>query len=301
MLATLESPKQDLSPPPALVARLRKRADQLRMLPAVAMKALEIAKNPDCSISEFAAVVELDVKLATDMLKIANSALYSPTTPIVNLHRAVLRLGFRECQSLIMTASITSLMHRMSLEQEWVRGVLWRHSFNTALLATHLNRTFHLGLQGEEFTAGLMHDFGRTLLAVVIPEEFQQIDSMEFDESIETLAHEQSVIGTDHCRLGAWYATQQQLPVPIPEVILLHHQPELARSGRRLTSLIAVADHMANHLQRFEEPEGYDAAANPFWPGLAEFSDTHFERQFVEVAASLMKEAQRDAEQLMKQ
>ena len=299
MLATLDAIDRDLSPPPALAARLARRADQLRMLPAVAMEALEIAKDPECSIAEFAAVVERDVKLATDMLKIANSALYSPTTPVVNLHRTVVRLGFRECQYLIMAASIASLMNRMTMEQEWIRGVLWRHSFNTALLGVHLNRTFHLGFQGEEFTAGLMHDFGRTLLAVVVPEQFQEIDPMEFEESLDTLAHEQSVIGTDHCRLGAWYAIQQQLPIPLPEVILLHHQPELAEEGRRLTTLIAVADHMANHLQRFEEAEGYDAAANPFMPNLAEFGDSHFERHFVESAAALMEEAQRDAENLM--
>jgi HD-like signal output (HDOD) protein len=299
MLATLEPTDLALVPPPGLVARLAKHADQLRMLPAVATEALELAKNPECSISEFAAVVERDVKLAADMLKIANSALYSPPKPIMNLHRAVLRLGFRECQYLIMTASITSLMNRISLKQQWIRGVLWRHSFNTALLAIHLNRSFHLGFQGEEFTAGLMHDFGRTLMAVAVPEQFEQIDPMDFDESPHILKFEHELIGTDHCRLGAWYAVQQELPDPLPEVLLRHHHPELAREGQKLTALIAVADHMANHLQRFEKSAGYEPAANPFWPILAKFADSHFERHFIETAPALMEEAQRDAENLM--
>lgn len=299
MSLILEPTRNDLAPPPELATRLAKRADQLRMLPAVAVEALEIAKDPECSIAEFAAVVERDVKLATDMLKIANSALYSPTTPIVNLHRAVLRLGFRECQYLIMTASIASLMNRIPLEQEWIRSVLWRHSFNTALLSIHLNRTFHFGFQGEEFTAGLMHDFGRTLLAVVAPEQFQDVDPMEFIESADLLDYEQEILGTDHCRLGAWYAIQQELPAPLPEVILLHHQPELAQKGRKLTTLIAVADHMANHLQRFEEAAGYDANTNPFWADMAEMADSNFQKHFIEIAPALMEEAQSDAEKLM--
>ncbi len=149
MLATLEPYDLALAPPPALAARLAKRAGQLRMLPAVATDALELAKDPECSIAEFAAIVERDVKLAMDMLRIANSAFYSPSKPIVDLKRAVLRLGFRECQYLIMTACIASLMNRMSLEQEWIRGAFWRHSFHTAMLANHLNRTFHLGFQGK--------------------------------------------------------------------------------------------------------------------------------------------------------
>lgn len=299
-MLTLQSPTDiDLTPPALLLARFSKRADQLRMLPAIATEALELAKDPECTISEFTAVVERDVKLATDMLKIANSALYCPTTPIVNLHRAVVRLGFRECQHLIFTASISSLMNRMSMEQEWIRSVLWRHSFNTALLAVHLNRMFHMGFQGEEFTAGLMHDFGRTLLAVILPEQFAEVDPLGFEESPETLAFEESLIDSNHCRLGAWYAIQQELPAPIPEVILLHHQPELADQGRRLTSLIAVADHMANHLQRFDEPAGYEPDSNPFVPILSEFIGQQFETHFHEAASSLMEDAQQDADGMM--
>ncbi len=122
---------------------------------------------------------------------------------------------------------------------------------------------------------------------------------MDFDESPHILAHEHSLTGTDHCRLGAWYATQQELPALLAEVILRHHQPELAREGRKLTALIAVADHMANHLQRFEESAGYEPAANPFWSIRAEFADPHFERHFVEMTPLLMEEAQHDAENLM--
>ena len=206
----------------------------------------------------------------------------------MNLHRAVVRLGLRECHNLILTASITSLMSRISLDQEWIRGVLWRHSFNTALLAVYLNNTFRFGFQGEEFTAGLIHDFGRTLLAVAEPEQFSAIDPMNFEESPDQLVQEELLVGTNHCRLGAWYAIQQQLPQPIPEVILWHHQPEMAEEGRRLTSLIAVADHMANHLQRFEESAGYDPFSNPFMPILAEYSDASFEKHFSEMSFTLM-------------
>ncbi|MCX7421902.1 MAG: HDOD domain-containing protein [Planctomycetia bacterium] len=300
MLATLEPNELDLTPPPEIVALLNKRAHKLRMLPAVAVEALELAKNPECTISEFATFVERDVKLATDMLKIANSALYCPTTPILNLHRAVVRLGFRECQYLIMTASVSSLMNRLPLDQEWIREVHSRHSFNTALLAIHMNRIFHFGFQGEEFTAGLMHDFGRLLIALVAPERFKEIDPMDFDESPETLVREHALLGTDHCRLGAWYATQQKLPAPLPTVILHHHQPELAEQSQKLTTLIAVADHMANHLQRHEESAGYNPDSNPFWPALADHADATVEKHFHELVPAMMEVTQRDAASLMK-
>lgn len=296
MSTTLELAAHDLSPPPALAARLKKQEAQLIMLPAVATEAMELIKNPDCTIAELSEVVERDVKLAADMLKIANSVVYRPTVPVVNLHRAVVRLGLRECHNLILMASITSLMSRISLDQEWIRGILWRHSFNTALLAVYLNNTFRFGFQGEEFTTGLIHDFGRTLLVIAEPERFSAIDPLNFEETPEQLVQEELLVGTNHCRLGAWYAIQQKLPQPIPDVILWHHQPEMTEESRRLTSLIAVSDHMANHLQRFEEAAGYDPSSNPFVPTLAEFGDALFEKRFAEMSLALMEKAQRDSE-----
>lgn len=299
MPAALTMNDIDLSLPPELERNLRKRAGQLRMLPAVATEALQIAKDPNCSLSEFAAVVERDLKLASDILKIANSALYSPIVPIASLQRAVVRVGFREVQNLIMAASMASLMNRLSLEHEWVRGVLWRHSFNTALIALHLNRTFHFSFGGDEFAAGLMHDFGRMLFAVAVPDQFAEIDPLEFEETATILDNETAVIGTDHCRLGAWFARENQLPESLVEVILHHHRPAEAKKNRKLTALIRVADDMANHLQRFEEPAGYQAERNPALPVLMEFGEPGFATHFCEVAPALMQEAQQDAESLM--
>lgn len=299
MVSATEAYDLEAALPSYLLERLAKRSNQLRMLPVVASEAIEIANKPNSTIAEFAVVVERDLKLATDMLKIANSTIYNPSTPITNLHRAVIRLGFRECKFLIMAASAAGLMNRISMEQEWVRAVLWRHSFYTALLSIHLNRTFKLGFQGEEFTAGLLHDFGRTLLAIAVPHRFHKVDPMEFDESCAIQEHEQSVIGTDHCQIGAWYALQQQLPSPLPELILCHHRPELAQDGRRLTALVSVADHMANHLHLFGTPDGYLPSSNPYWPILAEFADSRFERTFKEAVPVSMQNAQRDVAALL--
>ncbi len=299
MIATMPDVDANLKPPAKIVQALKKRVGQLQMLPVVAQEALQIVKDPQCSISQFTNVVKRDVKLTGDILEMANSALYCPVTPIVDLNRCVMRIGFRECQYLILSASVASLMHRVTMTQEWVRENLWLHSFTTALLSTRINRAFHLGFQGEEFTAGLLHDFGRLLIAVVDPETFLKVDPLGYDESPALLDREFDAIGTDHCRLGAWFTHSQQIPNPIPSVILNHHQPELAEEHQRLTALIAVADQLANDWQRLG-----DRMLEEFTPPsalslLADDENGAFVASFTEVFPTLLAESHRDAEAMM--
>lgn len=299
VIATAPLNVANLKPPPELIQALKKHVGKLQMLPAVAKEALEMVKDPECSILRFTSVVKRDVKLTINILKLANCALYSPVTPIVDLNRCVMRIGFRECQNLILAASIAGLMNRVTMGSELVREALRRHSFMTAVLATRINRTLHLGFQGEEFTGGLLHDFGRILFAMIVPDSFPLFDPVDFDESPEQLEREFDATGTDHCRLGAWFTHVNQLPQPIPSIILHHHQPQLAVQHQRLTALIAVADQMANDWQRlgagfveeFEPPSALDL--------LTDDRHEEFVSEFVNLAPTLMEEAQRDADVLI--
>lgn len=299
MIATAPVAEANLKPPTELIQALRKRVGNLQMLPAVAQEALQMVKNPDCSIVQFTSVIKRDVKLTADILKMANSALYCPVTPIVDLNRCVMRIGFRECQYLILNASISSLMNRVTMSQEWIREALWRHSFTTALLATRINRTFHLGFQGEEFTAGLLHDFGRILFAMVVPESFLKFDPLDFDESPEQLDREFEATGTDHCRLAAWFTHGNQMPSPIPSVILHHHQPEFAEKHQRLTALIAVADQLANDWQRLGDRVTEEFTPPAALSRLSDETSEEFLNGFAAAAPSLLAEAQRDADAMM--
>ncbi len=279
--------------------RIRKSVGELKMLPATAMQALDIAKNPDCSIGEFSAVIERDVKLAADILSMANSVMYSSGTPIVSLHQSVSRLGFRQCKNLILTSSMTALMKKMSFDEESIRENLWKHGFVAAMLGLHLNRILGAGFQGEEFTAGLIHDFGRTLLAVSLPEKFAEIDPMSFDESGATLQHERSVVGTDHCEVGGWFAAENKLPEPLVEVVMYHHEPTKAQQHGRLVALAAAADHMANYLQRHEGVVGYDPNSNEAIGILEKIGVRDASAKFAKSYSAVMESGARDAAELM--
>jgi HD-like signal output (HDOD) protein len=249
--------------PEELIAKLRPKMQRVQMLPGVAIQALEIARDPNCVIKEFVDVVQRDAKLASDILKLANSTVFAPGLSVVTgLTPAIMRLGLRQCRNLILSSGMTALMNSLSLEEKWIKDLLCRHGFLTGLLATAINRTANAGFQGEEFAAGLIHDFGRIIIATCLPSQFEQVDLLDFCETPHTLLVEKSLVGADHGAIGAWFTHSHQLPQEFVEVTRFHHQPESAVAHRRLVSLIAVSDHMANYLQRNEPIENYDVSSN---------------------------------------
>lgn len=286
--------------PATVLERLRAQPHGQRMLPAVATHALELAKDPDCNINDFAAVVERDLSLATSFLRLANSVLFSTGRQVMDLRQAGVRLGFRQCKHLIMTTSFNSMIKSMSLDEEWIRELLLRHSFTTALLGTHLNRALKLGFQGEEFTGGLMHDVGRILLATCYSDRFAEIDPMEFDEGTETLLNEEALICTNHCEVGAWFMITNALPEQLCAAVRFHHSPtQAAPEHRRYVALVAACDHMANHLQTHDEAGGYDPNRNGAIQLLEEVGVPRATSRFVESALSLMEAAHRDAKDML--
>lgn len=240
--------------PTELALRMGCNLDQLKVLPDVAVQALDIAKDPNCSVTRFSTVVEQDVKLTTDILRMANTVVFSGGQRITSLHQAIIRLGFRHCKNLILSSCIGSLMRRMSIQETNSREKLYKHGFLTALISANLNNLYGIRFMGEDFTAGLIHDLGRTLLAMYMPTEFKQFDKLDFVEDQYLLEREHAALGTTHCDVGGWFVQHNMLPDPLCQVVRFHHQPELSGEGRLLTTLVAASDEIANFVHQLGAP-----------------------------------------------
>lgn len=232
-------------------------ADHLVMLPAVAVEAMDMANDPDCSVSEFVSVIEKDAGLVTDILSLSNSSIYGASFEIKSVQQAVVTIGSAQCQNLIISSSIKSLNRKLPPSVEWARDVLWQHSVHVATISRYLNRTLKLGFDGEEFSGAMIHDVGRLLLAATAPDIFDTVDRLTFCESDSTVEMERRMIGTDHCEIGGWFAESSKLPEPLVDVIRHHHEPWNAETHSRLVYLIAAADHIANHLLHNDSPDDY--------------------------------------------
>lgn len=259
------------------------------MLPAIAIEAIRLTEKGDCTVSEFSELIRRDMALATKILSYANKAIYSHGRKVDSLEHAVVRLGFLKCRNLVITCSTASLMKKLQMEDEWVKDVLWRHSFTTATAATVINRSLCLGFHGEEFVCGLLHDFGRLLMALVC-ENFSVVDSLDFDEGPGVLEHEQTITGTNHCQLGAWYAKNAGLPCNLVEAILWHHNPNVSLPCRRLVALTNAADHIANFIQRSDDFSTYDSEDNAGVIALCDIMNMNINQIFSLFSETMLEE-----------
>ncbi|MFO1091928.1 MAG: HDOD domain-containing protein [Planctomycetaceae bacterium] len=251
-------------------AYVLKRAGEFTMIPAAAMRALELGRNPSCSVGEFAAAVECDVRLTTDVLSMANSSLYARGAPATSLNEAIRRLGMRRCHGLILSTCTAGLMRSLPFEQAEVREALWRHGYLTAIICRHLNETLRLGFNGEEFTAGLLHDLGRSLLAATVPERVAVCEHDAGEPGTAILDQEREVLGTDHCELGAAFAGRSGLPAALIAVIQQHHSPEHADPFQKLVAMVALADQMASRAESSAASKSEEPGDNPCISFLAE-------------------------------
>ena len=164
-----------------------------------------------------------------------------------------------------------------------------------------VNQLLALKFQGEEFTAGLMHDFGRTLLAVADSEAFSRLDPLDFVEGEDVEGREREAIGTSHAEFGAWFAAMNELPESLVAAIQHHHLPEAAGAHVQLSALVAVADHMANHIQRGEAPETYNSMNDGAMLILEQAGTRRATDVFAAAVAKLLADGPAIADSLMKE
>lgn len=238
----------------------------LPSLPDTSTRAMALANDPGATLADFSNLIKRDGAIATATLKLANSPMYRVGKPVEELHQAVLRLGLRTCSDLVTSIGMRGLFRNAKRETVERCELLWRHSFFTASLATQLNVALKLGFRGEEFTAGLLHDLGRFMIALVVPTGADAGDPLDFNEDEHRMAEEEKVLGTNHCALGFRYCQLNSLPPSVALCNLMHHEPGEAvkqgREGHQLVSLIAAADHIANYVHRTHRIKDYDATLN---------------------------------------
>jgi putative nucleotidyltransferase with HDIG domain len=236
-------------------AGLRKLFTQMRKLPSVPtvyFRLLELLMSQDTSSEMVGEIIAEDPGLTIRVLQMVNSPLFGIGRTISSAAEAVGYLGLQRTQSLVLVSQAFSAGSTGPGASEIDR--LWRHSLLTGDFAQRIARAAsrETRVADESYTAGVLHDVGKLMLAANLPEEYEAIRRTHRETRRPLQTVEKEVLGASHAEVGACALTIWGLPSPIVEAIAYHHHPEKNKS-RMFTPTIAV--HAANAIAHELQPD----------------------------------------------
>ncbi|GFK95530.1 hypothetical protein NNJEOMEG_03396 [Fundidesulfovibrio magnetotacticus] len=220
----------------------------LPTLPKVLDEVSRLVRDPDSSTEQIAKLIAMDQVLSAKVLKMVNSPIYGFPGRISSIHHALVLLGFNVLRGVIVSTSVMDIMLQNMVG-------LWEHSVGCALASATVAR--HVGLKDVEdvSVAGLLHDLGKVVCAVQLPEMKTSIEAMVKAQDVTYIDAEKAVMGFGHDRVNAWIADHWKLPPAIKEGISYHHKPQLARLYPDVACCVHLGDFM---VRLFEYGSGGD-------------------------------------------
>lgn len=196
---------------------------ELPPMPQIAKKVIDLLEDPDFSFAELVRIISKDANIAISILKLANSAFYSPKNEIVTLTQAMSFLGVKAIKSLVIYLSTKSIFYygRVNL----VDQKLWEHSVATAIMSRLIMLKVDKKLVEEAFLLGLIHDLGISVMRMYI-DKYEDILQEVFNDKLNLLELENDKVGINHAQVGFEVIKYWNMPELYQDVVLNHHSPE---------------------------------------------------------------------------
>ena len=222
--------------------RVVARIQQLPSPPTVYFRLMQELANPNSSTDSVGEIICQDASVTAKLLQLANSAFFALPEPVVSVPEAVQVMGFNLVKSLSLSLGLYASLNA-DAAGELNSDRLYLHSLATGLLAQKIltDEGADPATVDAAFTAGVLHDTGKLVLATALPDMYRRAAQLAADELIPQW---QAEVGA--YLLGLW-----GLPPAIVEAVAWHHQPR-HRDPPVLGALAAV--HIADFLQSQHMP-----------------------------------------------
>lgn len=235
--------------------KLKELAGRMRALPSFPSRYLEIMRAIEAQDTPLQAIYSLiieDPGLTAKVLQVANSAAIGLHEKTVDPLEAVQRLGLNTVRALALSAHVFASFtpsQRINFPVE----ALWAHLMRSGERARAIMQAEGADSASAEaaYTAGILHDIGKLMLADSLPAEFQNALAQSATRDLPFHEIEMEIFGATHAGLAAYLLGLWGLPAPIVEAVAFHHAPGKS-SHQAFSPLTAV--HAANALEH--EMEG---------------------------------------------
>lgn len=228
---------------------------ELPLLPGGAVAITRATQDYDTDARKLADVIQRDAAIAAHVLRIANSPLYRPSSPIVSLQQAVARLGMGRIRDIAMIIACQVGVFRVpGFDAEMRR--LFTHALLTSLYASEIARSRRQNVE-QSFLCGLLHNVGSPVVIKAALDVARNHD-LELD-----LAEVGPLVARLHGVVGARLARTWELPDKVCEAIEQHGTA--GEGAPAHVAMTQLADLLARHA---EQPSDASRAALDACPAL---------------------------------
>jgi len=200
------------------------KIQRLDPLPITIQKMIPALHDEDVSLAEIARIIEFDQAIASNILKISNSALYAGWFQVTNLRDAVMRLGTNVILEVVLgqylkKITVAAPMYDLTEDDLWLHGAVTSMAIN--LLLRECPRA---KIPPTAPIAGLVHDIGKLIMVRYLQVEVYSILQLCNEKAITFVEAEQELFGFDHAEVGATVARKWSFPPEVTAAIENHHK-----------------------------------------------------------------------------
>ncbi len=211
--------------------------DQLPAFSPVLNHLMSSLADEDVSFAQLANVIERDSVLSGNVLRLVNSALYGRRGTVSSVRAAVPILGLGRLRNFLLGLSVTRLFARLKPPPGFDMTRFNTHSTAVAILADQFVQKVGTSYPEGAFAAGLLHDLGRLMIALTLPNEYSQISAVRAESGRPLEDCEQEVLDTTHSELSSAALHRWGLPSPIQKAVLYHHRSKVDPSASQSSTL----------------------------------------------------------------
>jgi len=226
---------------------LQKIVQSIPMLSPSASQLLQLTSQADHDLIDVINLVKNDANLTARVLKIVNSAAFALVNTVTSIDRAISYLGERIVVGIAIGDCAGQLFDKELSGYESAGGDLWKHDLRTAIASREVITQSGAEISSElAFTAGLLHDIGKSLISDYL--QGSVVDAVEMiseEKGLDYLAAEEKLVGFDHTQAGYELAKAWQLPAELAEAIHYHHEP--AKASEEFKPLV-YAVHLGDNI-----------------------------------------------------
>lgn len=222
----------------------------LPVFPSVANQLQQVMADTEVSIDQIADIISRDQSLASQILKMANSAFFSGLNRVRTIREALLRMGINQVFNCLIVTAQKDLYKSKNDVIDGYLVTLWRHALATAMGTKWLlKKTGYSELAEEGFLAGLLHDIGKLLLLRVIEHLNSENEELKFSTEFIT-----EILESMHVEQGCNLMEEWSIPPVYCTIARDHHIEDFDSSDVQLLA-VRITNQLCHKLSISMHPE----------------------------------------------